>query len=331
MTESIAQAAVDIRSLRALVVIADRGSFHAAARDLGYTQPAISHQIGALERVLGAELFTRPGGRGTIALTPAGEAVYRHAIRILGEVQALMADVQTALNSHYQELRIGTFPAVTGQLLPDVLRIVRERHPDVDVVMQETVVTGSSEDRPSDAVTYEQLASGEVDLAFLTNPEPDARISALPLMDDPWVVLTRRDSELALAEHPTLDLLDGADIAAWTAGWTCVSELEQALRRRSISPHVVYRTDDNLAMKRLVAAGYCHAVMGRLSAIGLEDDEVTWVEPAEVLHPRTITLCRPRHRECGPAVLTFIEAILSRPGSVTAATPVLETEFEKLP
>ncbi len=328
MSESIGQAPVDVRSLRAVVVIADRGSFHAAARDLGYTQPAISHQIGALERALGAELFTRPGGRGTISLTPAGEAVYRHAIRILGEVQALLADVQTALNSNYQELRIGTFPAVTGQLLPEVLGIVRERHPEVDLILQETVVSGTPEERPSDAVTYQQLASGELDLAFLTNPEPDARISALPLMDDPWVVLTRRDSDLALAEHPTLDLLDGADIAAWTIGWSCQSELEQALRRRSISPHVVYRTDDNLAMKRLVAAGYCHGVMGRLSAAGLEDSEVTWIEPDEVLHQRTITLCRPRHRECGPAVLTFIEAILSHPDLARRMVGIAPTQNE---
>lgn len=323
MGDPISQAPVDIRSLRALVVIADRGSFHAAARDLGYTQPAISHQIGVLERVLGAELFTRPGGRGSTSLTPAGEAVYRHATRILGEVQALMADVQTALESKSQDLRIGTFPAVTGQVLPEILRVVRERHPEVDVVLKETVPV-SSEEAPSDALTFEQLASGELDLAFLTNPEPDERISALPLMDDPWVVLTRRDSDLAHAEHPTFDLLDGADVAAWTLGWTCQTELEQAWRRRSLSPRVVYRTDDNMAMKSLVAAGYCHAVMDRLSAAGLEDSTVTWVEPEEVLHARTITLCRPRHRESGPAVLTFIEAILSGRSSRPVGSSIVE-------
>jgi DNA-binding transcriptional LysR family regulator len=72
---------VDLRGLRALVAVADFGSFSAAAGELGYTQSAISHQVAELERALGASLFTRPGGRGAVSLTRAGEAAYLHARR----------------------------------------------------------------------------------------------------------------------------------------------------------------------------------------------------------------------------------------------------------
>src|SRR5919204_561749 len=70
---------VDLRALRALVAIADGGSFRAAATRLGYSQSAISHRIAALERSLGAPLFARPGGRGGGSPTPAGQAAYAHA------------------------------------------------------------------------------------------------------------------------------------------------------------------------------------------------------------------------------------------------------------
>ncbi|MGA8338455.1 MAG: LysR family transcriptional regulator, partial [Solirubrobacteraceae bacterium] len=74
---------VELRELRALVAVADHDSFRAGAAALGYTQSAVSHQIAELERAAGTSLFTRPGGRGRIRLTPAGEAAYRHARRAL--------------------------------------------------------------------------------------------------------------------------------------------------------------------------------------------------------------------------------------------------------
>src|SRR5918992_6233169 len=79
---------VDLRALRALVAIADAGSFRAAATRLGYSQSAISHRIAALERSLGVALFARPGGRGGVSLTTDGQAAYAHARRAIAAVEA---------------------------------------------------------------------------------------------------------------------------------------------------------------------------------------------------------------------------------------------------
>ena len=87
---------VGLRELRALVAIADLGSFRRAAAELGYTQSSISHQVASLERVLGMALFTRPGGRGAVKLTSGGAAAYRRARRALSEVEALGADIDSA-------------------------------------------------------------------------------------------------------------------------------------------------------------------------------------------------------------------------------------------
>ena len=75
MIETNNHADVDLRSLRALVAVADQGSFRGAARELGYTQSAISHQIATLERSLETSLFTRTSpGRYTLRAL-AGVAV----------------------------------------------------------------------------------------------------------------------------------------------------------------------------------------------------------------------------------------------------------------
>lgn len=300
------QSLVDLRSLRALVAVADQGSFRGAARSLGYTQSAISHQIALLERGLDAPMFIRPGGRGAITLTPAGDAVYRRARRVLGEVQTLSADVAAIQSGERQTLRIGVFQTATTELLPGALRTLREQRPDVEVVLSEI---------DDNARTFDQMAAGRLELAFLVNPEPDDRIQSIPLLDDPWVILTRRDSELAAAEVPSFDLLDGVDVVAWNRRWRTQVELEKAWRRRAISPRVVYRTDDNLALQRLVAAGYGHACLDRLGAAGAVEPSLTWLEPKEILVPRTIALCYPRHRDPSAEALTLMEAVQAQFGA----------------
>src|SRR5579859_4831398 len=85
---------VELRGLRALIAVTDSGSFRAAAVELGYTQSAISHQIAELEGAVGSSLFNRPGGRGRVSLTPAGEAAYVHARRVLAELDALDVSVR---------------------------------------------------------------------------------------------------------------------------------------------------------------------------------------------------------------------------------------------
>ena len=251
-------------------------------------------------------LFLRPGGRAATTLTPAGDAVYRRARRVLGEVEALEADVAALITGETQTLHIATFQTATTELLPSALRALREQYPDVEVVLSE---------RQANGPTFDELAAGEIDLAFCVNPEPDERIRAIPLLDDPWVILTRRDSELAYAQDPTFDLLDGVDLVAWTRRWRTQVELEDAWRLRAIQPKVVYRTDDNLALQRLVAAGYGHACVDRLGASGVVEPSLTWLEPREILMPRTIALCLPRRRDLSLAAVTLVESVQSQYGA----------------
>ncbi|MGZ4170312.1 MAG: LysR family transcriptional regulator [Solirubrobacteraceae bacterium] len=305
MTDLIDHSSIDLKALRALVAVADHGSFRAAAKALGYTQSAISHQVGTLERALDTPLFSRPGGRGAVALTPAGDVAYVRARRVLGEVETLGADVAALCRGERQTLRIGVFQTATTELLPGALRSLREQRPDVEVILTEI---------QDNARTFDRLAGGGLDLAFLVNPEPDERIQSIPLLDDPWVILTRRDSELAAAETPTFDLLDGVDLVAWNRRWRSQQDLERAWRRRGISPRVVYRTDDNLALQRLVAAGYGHACLDRLGASGAVEPSLTWLEPKETLVPRTIALCHPRHRDPSAAAVILMDSVRAQFG-----------------
>lgn len=297
---------IDLRALRALVAIADGGSFRAAASRLGYSQSAISHRIAALERGLGTSLFARPGGRGAVSLTTAGQAAYAHARRAIAAVEALEADIGARGADGRATLRVGVFQTAAAELLPPALRAFRQDWPRVEVILSEN-------DRPERL--SEQLARGSLDLAFARDVTSDDRVEAIPLMDDPLVILTRRDSPLVTLRHPTFDVLDGAEVVAWTRRWPMQLELEAVWRRRGISPRVVFRTEDNLALQRLVAAGLGDACVGRVAAQHAIDPSLTWIAPAESLIDRRIVLLSPRRREPTAAALTLIDTIKSHLGA----------------
>src|SRR5918999_4392995 len=297
---------VDLRALRALVAIADGGSFRSAATRLGYSQSAISHRIAALERSLGVALFARPGGRGGVSLTTDGQSAYAHARRAIAAVEALEAEVGAGAADGRTALRVGVFQTAAAELLPAALRTFRREWPRVEVVL--------SENDKLDRISA-QIARGSLDLAFARDAISDDRVDAIPLMDDPVVILTRRDSPIVTLKAPTFDVLDGAEVVAWTRRWPMQLELEAAWRRRAISPRVVFRTEDNLALQRLVAAGLGDACIGRVAAQHAIDPSLAWIAPAESLIDRRIVLLIPRRRRPGRAALTPVEAIRAHLGA----------------
>jgi DNA-binding transcriptional LysR family regulator len=307
MTSKQSLGSIDnVSALRAVVAVADDGSFRRAAQRLGYTQSAVSHQISALERSLGSSLFNRPGGRAAVTLTAAGEVAYHHARRVLAALATLDVEVRATQRGERETLHIGVFQSAATELVPQALRELGERHPGVGVTLVEA-------ERTEDVL--DALTRGRLDIAFALNPEPTGAIEAIPLFDDPWVILTWRDSPLADAPQPSLDLLDGVQVVAWNTHWETQVELEELWRRRGIAPRIVYRTDDSMALQRLVAARLGHACVGRLIARRAIEPALTWLEPRDVLPARTIALCHARGRRLGAAAQALIEIVREQSAS----------------
>jgi DNA-binding transcriptional LysR family regulator len=289
-----------LRELQAVLAVAELGSFRRAAAALGYTQSALSHQVSALEAALEQPLFHRPGGRAPVRLTPAGEAVCRRARRALSEVEAVAADAEQAARGEIVRVRVGVTQTAAAEIMPAALRAFRDDHPGVEVVLS------AADDQEGSRAA---LRRGDLDLAFSYDPETDEYIEAIALIEDPWVILTRRDSAIASLDHPGFGALHELDLVAWTRRWPAQAELEDTLARRGIAPRIVYRTDDNLALQRLVAAGLGHACIGRMTASRAVDPALTWLEPREPLTPRTIAVCYPRDRPVTATARSLISAI----------------------
>lgn len=124
-----------VAGLRVVREIALTGSFTAAARLLGYSQPAISRQVAAMEAAAGYPLFIREG-RG-VRVSPAGAVVVEHAGRVLAAVETLRQDLASLDGRLAGRIKLGVFPSAASVLAPLALARLRAEHPRLDVVLTE--------------------------------------------------------------------------------------------------------------------------------------------------------------------------------------------------
>lgn len=135
MAETARVDEMTLAGLRVCREIGLLGSFTAAARSLGYSQPAISRQVAAMEAAAGAPLFIREA-RG-VALSAAGTVVLGHAGRILADVDSLRHDLESLGDRLAGRVRVGVFPTAAVVLAPRAIARLAVVHPGLEVRLSE--------------------------------------------------------------------------------------------------------------------------------------------------------------------------------------------------
>ncbi|GHF63886.1 MULTISPECIES: LysR family transcriptional regulator [Streptomyces] len=190
---------VHVRDLRYFVAVAEELHFTRAAELLYVSQPALSKQIRALEKQLGAPVFDRD--RHGVRLTPAGEALLPHARRVLEAWQEGAAAVERARAAQRGTLAVGmsTSPG-RGGLLPAIRSRFTAAHPHTTVRLRQV-----GWDDPTAG-----LADGTSDVAFVWLPLPDeGRYDWTVVAEEPRLVALPEDHPLARREEIAFaDLLD---------------------------------------------------------------------------------------------------------------------------
>jgi len=285
---------IELRHLAALEAVVRTRSFGAAARELGYTQSAVSQQIAQLERVVGQRLFDRPGGPRRVEPTEAGLLLLGHADAIVARLDAARADMAALAEGAAGTLRVGVFQSVGANLLPALVRRFRAQWPLVGVRVREE----------SDSNELLRLVEhGELDLAFAELPLPGGPLEWTELLHDPYVLLVSARSELA-ARDSAPSLREVAKLPL--LGRRSTDEPERHLAGRVPNLNVVFRTDDNGTLQALVAEGLGVAIEPLL-VVDQKDRAVKALPFGTRIPPRTIVLAWHRDRYRSPAAQAFVE------------------------
>ncbi|MER7520108.1 LysR family transcriptional regulator [Streptomyces sp. NPDC126499] len=249
---------IEARHLRVLRAVAATGSFSAAARELGCTQPAVSQQMKALESSAGTPLLVRTGRE--MRLTQAGEALVRHAAGILAGLTAAEEEVAAIAGLRAGRVRLVSFPSGSSTLVPTALAALRAAHPGTRVSLVEA--------EPPRSV--EMLREGDCDVALAfrygagpAGPDSWDDLVVRPLLADRLVGLVPEGHRLAGAGSVTIGELAEDP---WIAGCPrCRRQLVDVCERAGFTPRIDFATDDYPAVVGLVGAGLGVAVLPQLA------------------------------------------------------------------
>jgi molybdate transport repressor ModE-like protein len=239
---------IDVQRLRVLRAVAEHGSFNQAAAALRLTPSAVSQQVAALERSLGAQVVAR-STRG-VTLTRAGQIMVGAAESVAAELEHAQQQV-AQLSTGRTQLTVATFTSGGRLLLPAALTRLMAVHPRTVLHIRE----GEPED------TLPLVRQGAVDLALAYHfdgplpdwPGPSSSLEWTSLLEDPLHVVLPQGHRLA--NRHALDLAELAT-EPWVLG--CLKTeayLRRYAERAGFDPEVRGTTSDYFFARSLVAAG----------------------------------------------------------------------------
>lgn len=296
---------LDLSHLAALDAIAVEGTFGRAAGRLGYTQSAVSQQIAALERVVGAKVFDRPGGPRAVELTPLGAVLLDLGRDLLARVDALGEELARFTNGEVGRLAVGTFQSISSAVLPVVIRRFREQHPDVEVHLFES---------DDDDELNEQLMRGQTEIGFVVD-EPPVGFESRHLLTDPFVLIARPGQ---FAPGPVAVSAFATEPMIGQHANSCQMLNESGLRSHGLDPTYVFRSNDNGTVAAMVRAGMGVAVLPLLCTE--PEDPRTVIHPLDPPIPgRPVSIAWRSGRTLSPAAEAFIA--LAREVSADMSVP----------
>jgi len=281
--------------VRTLQAIARSGSFSRAGETLHLSQPAISHHVRHLERVVGVPLLVRRGRRASP--TEAGAMLLEHAGRAFKVLDEAREAIQRLQGRVAGRVTVGTGATASIYLLPPVLRRVRARYPGLEPV----VVTGNAGEIAS------AVARGELDVGVVTLPIPVSRgLLVSPFYVDRLVAIApaerrwRRRAAMSAAE------LAREPVILYERGGTIRRVVDDWFRRGRATPRIAMELGNAEATKKLVGAGLGLSVVSEVAVrADARAGTLSLIPLRPALH-RRIGIVRRRDRWPRPALAAFL-------------------------
>ncbi|MET9386153.1 LysR family transcriptional regulator [Streptomyces sp. NPDC002928] len=172
--------------LRVFVAVCRAGSLSSVARDLGCTQSAVSQHVKRLERETGVTLLERQP-RGVVP-TQAGRVLEAAAAEGISGLDLAIRQLRDLVDGESGYVRVATGATTVRHFMSEAVVAFRQRHPKVNLEFR-TVSSGRG--------SFDTLADGTLDLAWITLGPPVRGIEQRAVVELPWVLAVRADDPLA--------------------------------------------------------------------------------------------------------------------------------------
>ena len=249
---------IDLRKLRLLRAVEQRGTVIAAASWLHLTPSAVSQQIAGLARELGVPLLEKQG-RG-VRLTGHARVLLGHAHTIEAQLELARADLAAFGDGSVGEVRVATLPTAVAAVLGPAMAELRVQRPGLQVLSRDMDPKGA----------LRALDSGDVDIAITVDhpggPRPDdPRYARVDLITDILDVVVREDHPLAGEAQIELAELAHEQWISGNPNDACAAIADNACAAAGFQPNVRHWTVEYDALAALVSAGAGVGLVPRLA------------------------------------------------------------------
>ncbi|WP_194790713.1 LysR family transcriptional regulator [Pseudomonas sp. UFMG81] len=234
---------MNVKQLRAFVTVAKYQSFAQAGEHLHVSQPALSLTIKALEDNLGGALLTRT--TRSVSLTPEGEVLLPLARRLLADWDDTEEMLRQRFTLQLGRVSVAAMPAFAGNLLPQSLKVFRQRYPKVNVTVHDVI----------NEQVLELVRHRRVELGIGFEPDNGEALRFHPLYTDRFVAVVPADSPLARLPQVRWQELLAEDFIALQRPSAVRLLLEQHLAAGHGKLTVAFESHQLATVGRMVASG----------------------------------------------------------------------------
>ncbi|GAA1855668.1 LysR family transcriptional regulator [Brevibacterium marinum] len=293
---------MELNQIRAFVAVAEELHFGRAAERLGMAQPPLSRTIRALETELDASLFHRT--TRTVALSPAGSALFEPAKHMLATQRAALESVHRSSTGRMGQVRFGYSHPSSRDLAAALVAASQRHSPGISFHLESRVYADEG---------LERIMDGSLDLALVRWRERPPLIAGRPVQIERPCVAVPRDHRLAGRTSVNVDELRDERFVFLPSRPN--SNLRETSMRLCLdagfSPKVVQEAPDSQSIAALVAAGMGVAITFDSVAAGYGSDVTAVPVNAPTESTKLYLAYRLDHQDAAlETVLDIAEAVL---------------------
>ncbi|MBD5781841.1 LysR family transcriptional regulator [Pelagicoccus sp. NFK12] len=241
---------MELHQLRYFLAVAEEGNFTRAAEKCFVSQPSLSAQIIKLEGELGQKLFNRLGRRAE--LTRAGEFLETRARNILMEVENAERQIKENEEDISGVVKVGVTPSVTPYFIPPLIRMCRERYPNLEVHVQESLRRRLIDD----------VSGGLIEVAISSYTGDTPTIDAEPILREDLVLAVSKKHRLATQQSKvSIDDFKDEPLVMLGESATLGDKVFDFFDRMNIQPKVVGLCSQVRSVKEMVNLGMGVAIL----------------------------------------------------------------------
>jgi LysR family carnitine catabolism transcriptional activator len=244
-----------IRQLEIFVAVARLKSFSRAAEFTHVSQSALSQSVLQTEKLLGTKLFERT--KREVKLAPAGHILFSRAERILADLETAVSETQFNADPSKGRIRIACLSLVATRVLPEAIRIFRDRYPQASILVRDDY----------NERVIEILKDGGADLAISSFDKPDPTIAFQPILQEKFYFICPLRHRLATKDQVTWRDLANVDFVGLPALSGSRAAIDRARIDAGIFQDAIYQVGRMTSVVEIVAQGGGISIVPALALI----------------------------------------------------------------